>query len=154
MSTQRASQQAAITAVASCLPDEIVPNSFFESYLDTSDEWIVERTGIRERRVVEKGQATSDLGAAAAKRLLEKRGIDAREQLFVVEQQRFVVVRRRRWIEQRRRGLGQLVGAARRRYCGPPQKGTSPARPSVKRVATRVAADGLRCAGQVVSIHV
>src|SRR6185295_12947983 len=47
--------------------------------VDTSDDWIVERTGIRERRVAAKGQATSDLAAAAAKSLLHKRGISAAE---------------------------------------------------------------------------
>ena len=47
--------------------------------VDTSDEWIVERTGIRERRVAAKGQATSDLGVGATRRLLEKRGIGAAE---------------------------------------------------------------------------
>ena len=54
-------------------------NKDLEQFVDTSDEWIAERTGIRERRVVAKGQATSDLAAGAAKRLLEKRGIDAAE---------------------------------------------------------------------------
>src|SRR5262245_5357757 len=47
--------------------------------IDTSDEWIVSRTGIRERRVVSDGQATSDLAAAATRHLLERRGIDAAE---------------------------------------------------------------------------
>lgn len=47
--------------------------------VDTSEDWIVERTGIRERRVAAKGQATSDLAAEAAKSLLQKRGIDASE---------------------------------------------------------------------------
>ena len=47
--------------------------------VDTSDEWIVERTGIRERRIAAKGQATSDLAAEAARTLLEKRGIRAAE---------------------------------------------------------------------------
>lgn len=47
--------------------------------VDTSEDWIVERTGIRERRVAAKGQATSDLAAEAAKLLLQKRGIDASE---------------------------------------------------------------------------
>jgi 3-oxoacyl-[acyl-carrier-protein] synthase-3 len=50
-----------------------------EQIIDTSDQWIVDRTGIRERRVVADGQATSDLAASATKRLLERRGIDAAE---------------------------------------------------------------------------
>lgn len=47
--------------------------------MDTSDDWIIERTGIRERRVVAKGQATSDLAAGAAKQVLERRGISPDE---------------------------------------------------------------------------
>ena len=68
-----------ITAVSHYLPERRVTNKDFEKTLDTSDQWIFERTGIRERRFVEKGVATSDLGAAAAKRLLKQRGIDASE---------------------------------------------------------------------------
>jgi 3-oxoacyl-[acyl-carrier-protein] synthase-3 len=72
-------RRAKITAASHYLPERRVTNKDLEHIVDTSDEWIVARTGIRERRVVEKGQATSDLGAAAARRLLEKRGIDATE---------------------------------------------------------------------------
>src|SRR3989442_7043565 len=70
-------RRAKMTAVSHYLPERRVTNKDLEKIVDTSDEWIVERTGIRERRMVEKGQATSDLAAAAARRLLEKRGIDA-----------------------------------------------------------------------------
>ncbi len=70
---------AKITAVGHYLPERRVTNKDLERIVDTSDDWIAERTGIRERRVVAKGQATSDLGAAAVKRLLEKRAIDAAE---------------------------------------------------------------------------
>ncbi len=72
-------RRAKITSVSHYLPERRVTNKDLERIVDTSDEWIVERTGIRERRIADKGQATSDLGAAAAKRLLEKRGIDAAE---------------------------------------------------------------------------
>ena len=75
LSTRRAK----ITAVSHYLPERRVTNKDLEKIVDTSDEWILERTGIRERHFVEKGQATSDLGAAAAKKLLEKRGIDPAE---------------------------------------------------------------------------
>jgi 3-oxoacyl-[acyl-carrier-protein] synthase III len=68
-----------ITAVGHYLPERRVTNAELEKIVDTSDEWILERTGIRERRVAAKGQATSDLGAAAARQLLEKRGIGAAE---------------------------------------------------------------------------
>lgn len=68
-----------ITAVTHYLPERRVTNKDFEKNLDTSDQWIFERTGIRERRWVEKGVGTSDLAAAAAKLLLEQRRIDASE---------------------------------------------------------------------------
>jgi 3-oxoacyl-[acyl-carrier-protein] synthase-3 len=72
-------RRAKITAVSHYLPERRVTNKDLEKFVDTSDEWIFERTGIRERRFAEKGQATSDLGAAAAKRLCEKRGLDPME---------------------------------------------------------------------------
>jgi 3-oxoacyl-[acyl-carrier-protein] synthase III len=71
--------RAKITGVSHYLPERRVTNKELEKIVDTSDQWIVERTGIRERRVVAKGQATSDLGASAAQRLLEQRGIRASE---------------------------------------------------------------------------
>lgn len=71
--------RAKITAASHYLPERRVTNKELSQVVDTSDEWIFERTGIRERRVAAKGQATSDLGAEAAKLLLAKRGIDASE---------------------------------------------------------------------------
>src|SRR2546422_655873 len=68
-----------IPAVRHYLPERRLSNTDLEKIVDTSDEWIVARTGIRERRIADKGQATSDLGAAAAKRLCEKRGLDPNE---------------------------------------------------------------------------
>ena len=64
-----------IAGTGSYAPERVVPNSFFEEYLDTSDEWIVQRTGIRERRYAADDQATSDLALEAAKRALETAGI-------------------------------------------------------------------------------
>src|ERR1035438_1852842 len=60
---------AAITAVGMFVPDKILDNAYFEKIVDTSDEWIRTRTGIQERRMLEKG-ATSDLATGAAKDLL------------------------------------------------------------------------------------
>jgi 3-oxoacyl-[acyl-carrier-protein] synthase-3 len=54
-------------------------NSDFEKIVETSDEWIVSRTGIRERHVVDKGVATSDLAVEATKRALAERGINPNE---------------------------------------------------------------------------
>jgi len=73
-----------ITAVSHYLPERRVTNKDFEKTLDTSDQWIFERTGIRERRFVEKGVGTSDLAAVASKMLLKQRGIDASELDLIV----------------------------------------------------------------------
>jgi 3-oxoacyl-[acyl-carrier-protein] synthase-3 len=67
---------ATITSIAHYFPPDVYPNSYFEQYLDTSDEWIIERTGIRERRLAKNG-ATSDLIVPAAKLCLERRGLKA-----------------------------------------------------------------------------
>lgn len=68
-------RHATIVGVGSALPERIVPNTFFESILDTSDEWIRQRTGIGERRFAVDGQATSDLAAEATRRALDAAGI-------------------------------------------------------------------------------
>jgi 3-oxoacyl-[acyl-carrier-protein] synthase III len=58
------------------LPERVVTNAELASRVDTTDEWIVERTGIRERHIAAEGELTSDLGIAAAKRALEAAEID------------------------------------------------------------------------------
>ncbi len=71
---------AAITAVNGYVPDYILTNKELEGMVETNDEWIVSRTGIRERRILKgEGLATSDMGAKAVQGLLEKRGIGADE---------------------------------------------------------------------------
>ncbi len=69
---------ATITSIAHYLPPDIYPNSYFEKYLDTSDEWIKSRSGISERRFAKEG-ATSDLIVPAALECIRKRGIDKNE---------------------------------------------------------------------------
>ncbi len=72
--------KAAITAVHGHLPDYILTNQELEKMVDTTDEWISTRTGIKERRILKgNGLATSDMGAEAVKGLLKKRGIDPAE---------------------------------------------------------------------------
>ena len=64
---------AAITGVHAWAPEYILTNSELEKMVDTTDEWIMTRTGIRERRILKgEGKGTSDLGAEAVKGLLEK----------------------------------------------------------------------------------
>ncbi len=66
------------------VPDEVLTNHFFEKYLDTSDEWITQRTGIKERRRAPKEVLTSDLGVAAAEKAIKQAGIDKAEIELVV----------------------------------------------------------------------
>ncbi len=69
---------AAITAVNAWVPEYRLTNEVLETMVDTTDEWILTRTGIRERRILKgEGQGTSEIGANAVKGLLEKRGIEA-----------------------------------------------------------------------------
>ena len=77
------SRHATIAGLGSVLPDRVVPNEFFESLVQTSDEWIRERTGIRERRFAAEGEDTSDLAAEASRRALETAGMSA-EQLDLI----------------------------------------------------------------------
>lgn len=71
--------RAKITGAAFHAPEKVVTNHDLEKILDTSDEWIRTRTGIRERHIAAKGEAASDLGAAAARKLLCQRGMEAAE---------------------------------------------------------------------------
>lgn len=68
-----------ITATGSYLPDGVITNQDLEKIVDTTDDWIVGRTGIRERRVVDGGQATSDLASEAALRALKRAHLKPRE---------------------------------------------------------------------------
>ncbi|MGY3052889.1 3-oxoacyl-[acyl-carrier-protein] synthase-3 [Pedobacter sp. UYEF25] len=71
---------AAITAVNGYVPDYVLTNAELETMVDTSDEWITSRTGIKERRVLKgEGLGTSDMAVHAVNGLLKKRGIDAKE---------------------------------------------------------------------------
>ncbi len=71
--------KARIIGTGSYLPERILTNRDLEKMVDTNDEWIVSRTGIRERRIAADHECTSDLATAAAKRALDMAGIDAAE---------------------------------------------------------------------------
>ena len=71
---------AAITAVNGYVPEYVLTNHELETIVDTNDEWITSRTGIKERRILKgEGLATSDLAVPAVEGLLKKRGITAEE---------------------------------------------------------------------------
>ncbi|MBE0595809.1 MAG: ketoacyl-ACP synthase III [Desulfuromonadales bacterium] len=71
--------KARIIGTGSYLPEKILTNIDLEKFLDTSDEWIFSRTGIRERRVAAAGEYTSDLAVHAAHRAMEMAGVTAAE---------------------------------------------------------------------------
>jgi 3-oxoacyl-[acyl-carrier-protein] synthase-3 len=68
-----------IIGTGSYLPEQVRTNADLEKMVDTSDEWIVTRTGIRERRIAAPDETVSTMGFEAAKRALEMAGISADE---------------------------------------------------------------------------
>jgi 3-oxoacyl-[acyl-carrier-protein] synthase-3 len=68
-----------ITGTGSALPEKVLTNFDLEKMVDTTDEWIVARTGIRERRIAVEGEYTSTFASAAALRALEMAGVAASE---------------------------------------------------------------------------
>ena len=67
--------RAVVKGVGHYLPENVVPNSYFEDKIDTSNEWIVSRSGIERRHFAAEGQTTSDLATFAAKAALENAGL-------------------------------------------------------------------------------
>lgn len=76
--------KARITGTGSYVPAKVLTNVDIERMVATSDEWIVERTGIRERRLVSAGEACSDLAVKAAERALKAAGVSATELDFIL----------------------------------------------------------------------
>jgi len=76
--------RSAVTGVGSFLPEQVVTNADLAKIVDTSDEWIVERTGIRQRHKARDDQPTSDLAVEAAKKALADAGRDASEVDLIV----------------------------------------------------------------------
>ena len=70
---------ARIAGVGSFLPEKVVSNKDLEKIMDTSDEWIQERTGIKRRHIAGEGQTTGSMGLEAAKRAMEMAGVGADE---------------------------------------------------------------------------
>jgi len=73
-----------IAGTGSYLPEKVLTNADLEKMVETSDEWIQTRTGIRERHIAAEGETTSDLGYHAAVRALEAAGIDASQLDMIV----------------------------------------------------------------------
>src|SRR5947209_85554 len=71
--------QAVVQGIGHAVPEKVLTNADIEKLVDTSDEWIMQRTGIRERRICGPEETPSTLGTAAAKEALQASGIDAHE---------------------------------------------------------------------------
>jgi len=71
--------RAVVRGVGHYLPERVVPNSWFEDKIDTSDEWIRSRSGIERRHFIAEGQTTSELAANAAENALAKAGMSAND---------------------------------------------------------------------------
>jgi len=70
---------ATIIGTGSALPEKRLTNNDLARMVDTNDEWIVQRTGIRERRIAGEGESTATLGTAAARRAIEASGVEAKD---------------------------------------------------------------------------
>ncbi|HEX2257607.1 MAG TPA: beta-ketoacyl-ACP synthase III [Afifellaceae bacterium] len=71
--------RAVVRGIGACLPEKVLTNHDLAALVETSDEWIVQRTGISERRIAAEGQLTSDLATSAAERALADAGLEARD---------------------------------------------------------------------------
>ena len=70
---------AKITGTGSYLPEKVVTNKDFESTLETTDEWIYSRTGIKQRHVIDEKESVSSMAEIASNNALEAAGLDASE---------------------------------------------------------------------------
>ena len=72
-------RSASVVATGAYLPERILTNAELEKMVDTTGDWILSRTGIRERRIAAEGEFTSDMGARAAEQALQQAGIEPKE---------------------------------------------------------------------------
>ncbi|OHB39925.1 MAG: 3-oxoacyl-ACP synthase [Planctomycetes bacterium GWB2_41_19] len=75
----RQNQRASITGIGSYLPDKVLTNYDLEKMVDTTNDWIIQRTGIKERRIVENGVTTSDIATQASLRAMEDAGVSPKD---------------------------------------------------------------------------
>jgi 3-oxoacyl-[acyl-carrier-protein] synthase-3 len=82
--TQPATLKVKISALGTYVPPRLLTNADLARMVETSDEWIMQRIGIRERHIVDKGVATSDLAVEAARKALTERGLTASDMEVIV----------------------------------------------------------------------
>ena len=73
-----------ITAFGTYVPEKVITNHYFEEFIDTNDEWITSRTGIKTRRFAKDGEYTSDLSVKAVKNLMENSGKEVKDVDFII----------------------------------------------------------------------
>ena len=73
-----------IAGIGFQVPENVITNADLTKFMDTSEEWIIERTGIEQRRYVSAGEGTSDLATAAARKAIAMAGIDVSEIDFII----------------------------------------------------------------------
>jgi 3-oxoacyl-[acyl-carrier-protein] synthase-3 len=83
-SSARTLRRARIASLATYVPPRVLTNRDLERMVDTSDEWILQRTGIRERHIADPGVATSDLAAEAARTAIAEAGLTSKDIEFIV----------------------------------------------------------------------
>ena len=82
--TSAPTRRARIASLATFVPPRLLTNADLERLVDTTDEWILQRTGIRERHIVDPGVATSDLAAEAAREAIRRARLDPTDIDFIV----------------------------------------------------------------------
>lgn len=83
---------ASLKSIGAYAPSRILSNSDLEKMVDTSDEWIEKRTGIKERRIAASDEATSDLGVKAALIAIERAGISNEEIDLIIAQRSLQII--------------------------------------------------------------
>ena len=84
IAASRTLRRARISSLATFVPPRVLTNADLERLVETSDEWILQRTGIRERHIVDPGVATSDLAAEAALKAIERARLTPADIDFIV----------------------------------------------------------------------
>jgi len=84
MSDETPLRGCAITGVGSYVPERVLSNADLEAIVDTSDEWITSRTGIKERRMAAEGEYTSTMATIAARRALDQAGLDSADLNLII----------------------------------------------------------------------
>ena len=70
---------ASFRSIGACIPENIRTNQWFTNKMDTTDEWIVQRTGIKERRIASSEEQTSDLGVKASQKAISRAGLETKD---------------------------------------------------------------------------